>query len=319
MILAADIGATHTRIGLFTEDLRLLKMCTIPTERGSDPLGIPNSIISAAEGLIEDLRGITAFGISSIGPLDAQRGVLTFPVNVEARNVPLIARLRDWLEVDYYLINDCNAAAYAEWRQAGEGRVDSLVFITFSTGIGGGAIINGRLLLGKDGNAAEIGHIVVDYSGYMTCGCGGGGHWEAYSSGLNITHFAERLLCDNLLRRGTALEERLMRGDLDATGIFELYRMGDPAATQLLERVAVINAAGIASTVNCYDPEEVLVGGALALNNREYFRRLVFGRAESFTIVRPPTIEFARLRELSPLTGAACVAVDRVDEAKVRG
>src|SRR4030067_557708 len=107
------------------------------------------------------------------------KGMLITPPNLPFDVISLTDPLKRELKVPVSLINDCAGAALGETTFGAAKGVENFVYITISTGIGGGAIVNGTLLLGKDGNGHEVGHFVIDYDGRLTCGCGKKGHWGA--------------------------------------------------------------------------------------------------------------------------------------------
>jgi predicted NBD/HSP70 family sugar kinase len=153
-----------------------------------------------------DPARVAGIGLASIGPLDLKRGGMAKPANLPYEFVALVGPLEEALGIKVHLMNDANAAALGEWT-FGAGRThDNLAYVTISTGIGGGAIVDRHLLIGKDGNAAEIGHVVVDPTGRLTCGCGRKGHWEAYCSGRNLPRLA--MMLD---QRHWLLQKRLTR------------------------------------------------------------------------------------------------------------
>lgn len=319
LILAADIGGSKIRIGLFDENLNILKLSIFQTPREPLPEKIPRSIIENVEnmlcGLIDKVK---VFSIASMGPLDFKRGVIAKTPTIGAKNIPLIKMLREWLDIDYYLLNDCNAAAYAEWWVARNEGVKSLAYITISSGIGGGAIVDNQLLIGKDGNAAEVGHIVIDPTGYMECGCGGLGHWEAYCSAVNIVKYADKLVHDGVISNDNELAKLVIEKRLRPEEVYRLYETGDRGAVALIDRVTAFNAAGISSVITCYDPEVLVLGGAVVLNNFKYFENNVIPLVDNYLGVRMPRIITPRLGELSPLIGAALVAKNKIDYLMIK-
>ncbi|MEM2040365.1 MAG: ROK family protein [Nitrososphaerota archaeon] len=318
-ILAADIGGSKIRIGLFDENLNILKLSIFPTPREPLPEKIPESIIENVRKIMCDyINNVRVFSIASMGPLDFKRGVIAKTPTVGAKNVPLIKILREWLDADYYLLNDCNAAAYAEWWLARSEGVRSLVYITISSGIGGGAVVDDQLLIGKDGNAAEVGHIVIDPTGYMECGCGGLGHWEAYCSAANLVKYAAKLVHDGVINSDNELSKLVLEKRLTSEGVYRLYELGDKGAVMLLNRVTAFNAAGISSVITCYDPEVLVLGGAVVLNNLKYFQNNVIPLIDNYLGVRKPKIITPKHGELSPLMGAALVAKNKIDDLMIK-
>ena len=116
--------------------------------------------------------GFCKIGVASAGPLDLREGAVVHSPNIGFDYIPLVKPLEDEFKVPVYLCNDCVAGVIGE-KELGYGRgYGNLVYVTLSSGIGGGVFVDNHLLIGKDGNAHEIGHITIDYEGKLTCGCG---------------------------------------------------------------------------------------------------------------------------------------------------
>lgn len=316
-ILAIDIGSSKIRVGLFTESLKLVSWDWVEQYRGKDPMGLSHRILSLAERLLTEGKKVTKIGIASIGPIDVRNGVITYERYMEGKVIPVAKPIMERFGVECYMLNDATAAAYAEYVKTYGKQVENLVYLTISTGIGGGAVIDGCLLTGHKGNALEIGHIVIDYTGYVKCECGAPGHWEAYCSGIGIPRFAKKLHEDGKLPQTTNIGGDILKGALNSERIYELYRLGDAGALYVLNLVAELNVAGLTSVINTFAPEIVTIGGAVALNNTDYFKP-IFERSRRYTIVTPPRIMFTSLRELAPLIGAAAVAVDELEKTLVK-
>ncbi|TSA44565.1 ROK family protein [bacterium] len=160
-----------------------------------------------------------------------------------------------------------------------------------SSGIGGGAIVNNCLLLGKDGNAAEIGHMHVGSEYNLKCSCGKGrGHWEAYASGNNIPKFF----------RAWAKSRHSMP---KAADIFDAARKKNKTALRFMEELGKINGRGLSNVIAAYDPEIIVLGGAVALNNGDLVLKYANNYIDKF--LRWPKLEITSLGENAPLLGAA--------------
>ena len=212
------------------------------------------------------------------------------------------------------MANDCVTAVWGE-KVFGLGKgYENVVYITISTGIGGGMIVNDLLLLGKMGNAHEIGHIVVDVSGKMRCGCGGYGHWEAYASGANIPKFASLLLREWSLsdeEKGSRIYKAYKESLLSSELIYSAAKEGDRLALRIIDEVNKYNLAGFENIVNLYDPEVITVGGSVALKNKELvIDRIREGLKRSLGVVTSlPKIEPTAFEDDIVLIGAIALAV----------
>ncbi len=306
-VVGVDVGATRTRIGFFTKGRELVHVDSFETPReGGD--AITREIVYRLTSLSSRIGGrVAAVGVGTIGPLDIVRGRVVRAPNVRTGSFELKEPIEEALRVPTYVVNDCVAAAWGEYL-VGAGRGSSnVVYVTLSTGIGGGAVVDGHLLLGKDGNAHEIGHVVLDYSGRFVCGCGGPGHWEGIASGANIPRTAG-IVAREWSEPGTVAYRRALEGRLSPEELFEYWYSGDPFAGHLVNFLAEVNAAGIASAANVYDPEVLTVGGSIALRNPRFFE-LIVKSVEKYLVCRAPRITLTPLGENAVLVGAAMVAV----------
>lgn len=327
--LAIDLGATNLCVAVADADgtVHARKDCATP--QGPDGQAVTDAILASASAVCEsagvDPEDLRAAGVGSIGPLDRAAGAVVDPPNVPVERIELVDPLAELLATDaagVALHNDADAGAMGERRFADAPA--QFVYLTISTGIGAGAILDGRTLSGWRGNAAEIGHVVVDPDGDLTCGCGGSGHWEGYCSGAALPRLAA------LLAAETDLDSDLpVRGDggaanpscnpaeppreqpFDAADVFARAET-DPLAELTLAEFDRLNALGFAAAVHAFAPQAIRVGGAVALANADRVLAPVRDRLPAHLTVEPPQIEEARLGTDAVLLGAlaAALAVD---------
>lgn len=302
--IAVDIGATNTRVANGDEsgiDVNTVRRTT----RKNGVMGISSQVIEMIKHLgVEP----TSIGIGSIGPIDIGMGEIRNTPNFPYNNIPVVKPLKDEFDVEVSILNDCAAAVLGEHVFGGGQGIDNLFYVTFSTGLGGGAIVDGHLVKGKDGNAPEIGHIIINPDSELICGCGGRGHWEAYSSGMNIPHYAEHLaarygrenelsrICDN-------------RGNLTAESIFESAKHGCNLASLILNELGRVNTIGIADIVNIFDPEMISLGGAITLSNPHLLLDPIIENLDQHIINRKPEIIITPLGDEVVLYGALALAM----------
>ena len=314
---AVDLGATNLRVALGLRDGTFIAKKSEPTGTVSGDLGISRQIIRMTRSIQRENhvpeRNFCGIGIGSIGPLNPIKGGIDRPANISQYGfIPLVGPLHSEFGVPVKLLNDCSAAVIGE-KQVGAGTgEDNLVYITISSGIGAGVYVDGHLLSGKDGNAHEVGHMVIDSGGKLLCGCGRRGHWEAYCSGRNIPDYARLFLQNSGIEafKKTLLYEQSSGelSNLSAKTIYECAAQGDELCTRFLEEVGRLNAIGFANVANLYDPALITVGGSVALNNSALTLEPVIAQIGDYVFNRPPKIQVTPLGEDIVLVGALVVA-----------
>lgn len=315
-VVGVDVGGTWIRIALASVSGSILKKVSIPTPKEGDRYTIANIISTVIKKeLKEYAHNIKSVGIGTAGPLDLARGIVIGAPNIPIHVFELGKPLVEELGKSVIVANDCVAAVWGE-KIFGLGRDKSnIVYITLSTGIGGGIIVNDVLLIGKMGNAHEVGHMVIDISGKMVCGCGGKGHWEAYASGANIPRFAQKLLEEWTIteeEKTSKIYELYLEGKLTAESIYKEAEKGDRLALKIVNEVNRYNVAGFENVINVYDPEIITVGGAIALKNRRelVLDPIIKGINESKGVLTAkPLIELTPLGEDIVLLGAIALAL----------
>jgi len=180
-----------------------------------------------------------------------------------------------------------------------------MVYLTISSGIGAGVCVDGEVLSGWDGNAGEVGHMVVDPRGRRTCGCGKDGHWEAYCSGNNIPEYATMLAEDD---PGIDTALPLDAADFSAADVFE-YAGQDAFADHVVEQIAHWNTLGVTNIVQAYAPLVVYVGGAVALNNEELVVEPLRERLQETVFNNVPDVQLTNLGDDVVLKGAIASAL----------
>jgi len=309
--VGVDVGGTNVRVALGDAKNKIVSRLTERSERLSGPIGISQQIIRMIHSLGHAGR-ISCIGIGAAGPLDLKDGSIVHSPNLGFDYIPLVKPLEEEFGVPVYLANDCVAAVVAE-KEFGQGRAyANLVYITMSSGIGAGVFVDNHLLLGKDGNAHEIGHITIDQSGRLVCGCGKRGHWEAYCGGANIPNFVKLELGS---KARTEIERSLLYracvGDFDklsSEDLFESARKGDTLALQIVEEIGRLNAIGFANVANAYDPELISVGGTVALANPDLVLKQVRKLIGEYSVNRIPEIRLTELGEDIVLYGALALS-----------
>jgi glucokinase len=257
--IAVDIGGTQLRAASYLPDsTQPVKIKRIHTQDPrSSPLERLQMLISEVWPEEDRVAGIA---VAAPGPTDPYRGVVLEAPNIPGWDgLPLKTHLENHFKVPVAIGNDANLAALGEWKfGAGRGH-HHLIYLTISTGIGGGVITDDRLLLGGHGLAAELGHVTVMPDGPM-CGCGVKGHLESFASGTAIARFTEAEIARGVpssLPAGQTLTARL---------VAEAARSGDLLATSVIMRAGTFLGIAIANYLHIFNPTLVILGGGVTLS-----------------------------------------------------
>lgn len=297
-IAVIDIGSTTVRFGTANPD-GVVGSQIVPTR----PTDLPAQVVDIVERLYSRVD-IQQVSISTTGLVDTERGVVVDFDTADGEtlhDVPLGPAVTDTLGLPTTVENDCTAAALGE-AEFGDGQEhDTVVHVTFGTGIGAGVVVEGRPIRGERGYAAEVGLVPIDAGGDLSS-TGVRGAWEAHCSGRGIARFAaHRLSVDE--RRSS-----LRTGQpLTAPDVFDAAADGDALAQSCLDRVARYNAAGIGAVVNTYDPGIITLGGSVARNNPKWMLEGIHEHIDEYVLADPPEIKLTRLGEDIELYGAAAM------------
>ncbi len=255
--VVVDIGGTHIRAAAY-ESNNITPLTHERTRSHAKEPGTFDRLVKVIEFAWPEDRSVAAIGMASPGPLDPQTGVILATPNIpEWVNFPLTEKLSHHFGVPAYLDNDANLAALGEWKfGAGRGH-HHILYLTISTGIGGGVIINDRLLHGHHGLAAELGHVVV-LAGGPTCSCGFDGHLEALAAGPAIVRYVREQL-----EAGTTSELSSV-DNLNAYEVAEAAKRGDALARSAYERAGKFLGIGVASFLHTFNPSIVIFGGGVS-------------------------------------------------------
>jgi glucokinase len=317
-----DLGATNVRAvvaEMRTNDvLGADGPVVVGRARRSTPQGPTGDAVT--EGVLNCLRDacsnagveptdLEAVGIGSIGPLDRDAGAAVAPPNLsgEVGRVPLvdpIADLTGLSPTDRVVLHNDTVAAITGERELVADTPENAVYLTISSGIGAGVCVDGQVLSGWKGNAGEIGHVTVDSDGRLTCGCGKDGHWEGYCSGENLPGFARLLHEEDLVATALPLQD----DDFDAVDLFA-HAPEDAFAARVVDRVADLNALGVATIAHAYAPELVSIGGSVALENESLVIDAIRDRIDEHVITNVPEIRPTPLGEDVVVKGALASAM----------
>ena len=263
---AIDLGGTNVRAIVADLDGKVLGEDIRPSRASEGLDATIDTMVAALEaasaGAAISLADLKGLGIASPGAVDSANGIVPeAPQLVGWKDVPLVRLMNDRLGLPAWLENDANAAALGENRYgAGQG-TKNMLYLTVSTGVGGGIIINGDLYRGTRGAAGEMGHVIIDING-PPCGCGGRGCLESLASGTAIARRGRELV-----ERGEAprlAEISRNEGRVSAEMIAQAATDGDEVSRRLFEDVGTYLGVGLAGFVNIFNPEAILIGGGVA-------------------------------------------------------
>ncbi|MHA1890995.1 MAG: ROK family protein [Promethearchaeota archaeon] len=315
-LIGVDIGGTKVRVGYMPLDrlsrdaLRLIKFSTPKDAPGA----ISREVISNMKKLLSedgvDINSIKAISIATAGPIDLEKGEVFNNANLGFKNIPLKEPiLQEFPGLPVFIVNDCNGAVLGIHKfEARADERENLAYITISTGIGGGVICNGHLILGKEGNAAEVGHGVVNAVDGRQCNCGARGCWEAYSSGTAV----EKIVKERI--KGHPDDFQILMeiagndiNNISSKDVYAAARKGDAGSIKIVKNANYYSAIGIGLMNNYYDLETVYLGGSMLKDDDLIIPRLenYFNeRTIEFTINKPPKIKKTALGDDVGILGA---------------
>ena len=312
--IGIDLGGSFIKFGLLDSNRKAGKPMELPTPSGGTN-AVVTQMVSGAKQLLA-ANGLTAkdvvgVGIGAPGPLKISEGIVISSPNIPGlENAPLSAMISKGLGLPAVLENDANAAGYGEYLWAAQHGVRNLVFLTLGTGVGGGVVVDGKVLHGAHEIGAELGHIIVQPNGEQ-CNCGQKGCLERYSSATFMAFRAQRMIEEN--GRASSLKEVLKKnGKLNSKDINEARKAGDALAAEVWDDAARYLALACVSVVRILDPDEIVLGGGMAnagndlldVVNKHY-------HANIWKLTKPLTaINLARLGNDAGFVGAAGVAWD---------
>lgn len=308
IIIAADLGGTNLRMAAVDASGAILYRTKRETPRGERPEEIVRAIAEGADECRKNCDGFQVKAISAAvpGTVSVERGlILTAPNLTALNNFSMTAALEKEIGIKSILENDASAAAVGEnWLGASKGCRNSIM-VTLGTGVGGGIIIDGKILRGADGTAGEVGHICVEPFG-APCGCGSRGCIEQYASATAIVRLAKEL------------ESRYPKSDLNGNAGFtarDVYRAGaggDELALEVFRLSGFYLGIALAGLINVLNPEMIVVGGGASAGWSlflPHLKQTILERAYREPAERAQ-ISLAALGDDAGIVGAARLAFD---------
>lgn len=256
-----DIGGTTVKLGLFDRDAHVLDKWEIPTVKDNEGVAILPDIAESIRSKMQEksilLDEVVGVGVGAPGAVDDE-GVINGAVNLGWGVFNLSNTLNGYLHLPVKSANDANVAAYGEMWQGGGKGYKNLVAVTLGTGVGGGIIVNGKILNGAVGGAGEIGHIHIEDNESEQCGCKNRGCLEQYASATGIVRLAKRRL------EKDASPSILREGELTAKAVFDAVKAGDVVAVEIAQRFGEYLGKGLAAVADVVNPEVFVIGGGVS-------------------------------------------------------
>lgn len=265
-VVGVDLGGTKILTALADLQGKILAKTKLPTKAEESVGAVIKRIVNSIKQVIKEVevkkREVQAIGVGCPGPLNVKEGIIYNAPNLGWQDVNIKKLLQSKIDVPILIENDANAAALGEkWFGAGRGK-DNLIYMTVSTGIGGGIIINRKLYHGANDSAGEIGHMIIDPDSNVKCGCRDQGCWEALASGTAIEKLGQEALKSG---RTSLMREMITEiEEIDGALVTKAAAKGDEVALEIMEQVTNYLGVGVVNLVNVLNPEMIIVGGGVS-------------------------------------------------------
>ncbi len=260
-VFGLNIGGTTVKLGLFDVEGNLLDKWEIPTRTEESGSNILPDIAKDIQQKIEEKQiskeMVVGVGVGAPGPIDNQ-GVVHRAVNLGWGVFSIKDTLEEILKVPVMAGNDANVAALGEMSKGGGQGSSDLIVVTLGTGVGGGIIVDGKILTGAVGAGGEIGHIHVEDNESEKCGCGNTGCLEQYASATGVTRLANRRLAES------EKESTLRGGEVSAKTVFDAVKAGDALAMEVAEEFGKYLGNCLAAIAGVVNPEAIVLGGGVS-------------------------------------------------------
>ena len=311
--IGIDLGGTNIKIGCLSADMKLLWKTSVPTDAEAGPAAVIDRIVETIKETAGQkntpLETIKAIGVGSPGPAKYIEGIIIRCGNLpKFTNVPINKILKEKLGKPVVLENDANAACFGEF-VAGAGKdIKNMIFFTLGTGIGGGIISDGKLLRGSGGNAAELGHTIVQTNGRL-CTCGQRGCGEAYASASNTAKRATEAIEAGAKSSLKAVLQK--NGQITCKDVYDHLAKGDELAKKITDETAEVLAVLCVNALHCTEPERIVFAGGMIAAGKPLLDRIkYYFKQHIWKIKQEDNVEicFATLGEDAGIIGAAALA-----------
>jgi glucokinase len=260
-----DLGGTKINTGIIDSKGEIVSNIIIDTkaQEGQDAViaRMIKSVYDVAASAKVDIKELAGIGIGVPGLIDSWEGLVFEAANLPGwKDVPIVNIFSKEFDIHIKLENDANAAAYGEYLFGSGKGIENFVYMTVSTGIGGGVIIDGNLYSGANSNASEIGHSIIDFNG-PRCNCGNYGCFETFASGTALARYAVENIENG---RATSINKLSGDGKIKSEHVFAAAKAGDELAIELIDQEAFYLGIGIVNILAFYNPERIAIGGGVS-------------------------------------------------------
>ena len=266
--IGVDIGGTNIAVGIVDESFNIISKTSFKTAvpRSEKEIcdDISNHILKLVKESSISMDDIGSIGIGVPGSANKENGVVEHCANLFFHNWHIVDMMQSKINKKVYIENDANAAAYAEYIAGSAKGYKDVVVITLGTGIGGGIIIDGKVLTGSNYNGAEIGHMVIKYGGEK-CSCGRSGCFEQYASTKALVRQTKQAINENTNKNSIMFQ--LTDGNLNKVSgktAFIAAAQGDASAQKVLDNYFDYLACGITNVINIFQPDILCIGGGIS-------------------------------------------------------
>ena len=263
--IGIDLGGTNIAGGVVDDKMNIVVKDSVPTKLPRSAEAIIDDMATLALSLVKkasiSMSEIKWVGIGTPGTANSDTGIIEYANNLHFENVPMVSMMEKKLSKKVYIENDANAAAFGEFKAGAAKDVNSAVAITLGTGIGGGIVIDGKILHGFNFAGAELGHTVIVKDG-RECTCGRHGCWEAYSSATGLANLTK----ESMLAHKDSVMWEITKDSLDNVNgktAFDAMRAGDAAGREVVDLYISYLGCGLVNVINIFQPELLCIGGGI--------------------------------------------------------
>lgn len=273
--IGVDLGGTKVKVAQVDATGEVYRTIRFGTRVDAGPVAICDDMVQAVTELMRDVdKPPVGVGVGVPGQISPDGERVVFAPNLKWSDVPLLSFLKNSLLLDVSLTNDVRAATIGEWLHGAGRGYDDILCLFVGTGIGGGIVSGGRLIIGCSNNAGELGHIPVDFHG-RTCHCGNKGCLEAFAGGWAIAQRAQEAVAADPVAGAPLLEVAHGRIEhINGSLVTQLFRRGDALATRLVEETGEALGAGASGLVNAFNPCRLILGGGVIEGIPELVQRV---------------------------------------------